>query len=264
MDDVHRASRGGTACPSSRTARSRCSPRRGRGRSARPGTLGDLLLLQDAAGAERRRARGERSGGRGRRRRARAPRRSSRRSPTRLARCSRTPRFRLGDGRRGAPGAARGAATRSCAARRAPPRLDRHARASTRRRGPRDEPALRARSRGGSTQTRSSPRGAATTSSCSGGCATASPPVFAELPAGACPLFYPLVCEDKAAVAARLARARRRDRGLLARRPPALPARGASRRCRRSAAACSSCPSTRTSQPDDMAYVARAVREALE
>ena len=31
------------------------------------------------------------------------------------------------------------------------------------------------------------------------------PPVFGELPAGACPLFYPLLCEDKAAVAARLA-----------------------------------------------------------
>jgi hypothetical protein len=31
-----------------------------------------------------------------------------------------------------------------------------------------------------------------------------APPVFAELPAGVCPLFYPLVCEDKAAVRARL------------------------------------------------------------
>src|SRR6266508_664045 len=30
------------------------------------------------------------------------------------------------------------------------------------------------------------------------------PPVFGEVPAGACPLFYPLLCEDKAAVAARL------------------------------------------------------------
>jgi hypothetical protein len=34
------------------------------------------------------------------------------------------------------------------------------------------------------------------------------PPVFGELPAGACPLFYPLLVEDKAAVAARLARRR--------------------------------------------------------
>jgi dTDP-4-amino-4,6-dideoxygalactose transaminase len=32
-------------------------------------------------------------------------------------------------------------------------------------------------------------------------------PVFPELPAGACPLFYPLVCEDKPAVQARLAAA---------------------------------------------------------
>jgi len=32
-------------------------------------------------------------------------------------------------------------------------------------------------------------------------------PVFPELPAGACPLFYPLVCDDKAAVQARLAAA---------------------------------------------------------
>jgi selenocysteine lyase/cysteine desulfurase len=31
------------------------------------------------------------------------------------------------------------------------------------------------------------------------------PPVFGELPAGACPLFYPLAVDDKAAVAARLA-----------------------------------------------------------
>jgi hypothetical protein len=30
------------------------------------------------------------------------------------------------------------------------------------------------------------------------------PPVLGEVPAGACPLFYPLLCEDKAAVAARL------------------------------------------------------------
>jgi hypothetical protein len=30
------------------------------------------------------------------------------------------------------------------------------------------------------------------------------PPVFGEVPAGACPLFYPLLCQDKAAVAARL------------------------------------------------------------
>jgi dTDP-4-amino-4,6-dideoxygalactose transaminase len=32
-----------------------------------------------------------------------------------------------------------------------------------------------------------------------------APPVQAELPPGTCPLFYPLVCEDKLAVAARLA-----------------------------------------------------------
>ncbi len=32
-------------------------------------------------------------------------------------------------------------------------------------------------------------------------------PVFPELPAGACPLFYPLVCDDKSAVQARLAAA---------------------------------------------------------
>jgi hypothetical protein len=31
------------------------------------------------------------------------------------------------------------------------------------------------------------------------------PPVFGELPAGACPLFYPLLVDDKAGVAARLA-----------------------------------------------------------
>jgi dTDP-4-amino-4,6-dideoxygalactose transaminase len=30
------------------------------------------------------------------------------------------------------------------------------------------------------------------------------PPVFGEVPPGACPLFYPLLCEDKERVAARL------------------------------------------------------------
>ena len=88
-------------------------------------------------------------------------------------------------------------------------------------------------------------------------------PVFAELPAGASPLFYPLVCDDKAAVGARLAARGIEtvdfwrtghplcplepfpDVQLLRRRVLELPVH-------------------QDLQPDDMAYLARCVREALE
>jgi dTDP-4-amino-4,6-dideoxygalactose transaminase len=88
-------------------------------------------------------------------------------------------------------------------------------------------------------------------------------PLFAELPAGASPLFYPLVCDDKAAVGARLAARGIEtvdfwrtghplcplepfpDVQLLRRRVLELPVH-------------------QDLQPDDMAYLARCVREALE
>jgi DegT/DnrJ/EryC1/StrS aminotransferase family protein len=89
------------------------------------------------------------------------------------------------------------------------------------------------------------------------------PPVFSEVPAGASPLFYPLLCEDKAAVQARLAAkgietvdfwreghpACRADEfpevALLRRRVLELPVH-------------------QDLQPEDMAFVARSVKEALE
>lgn len=88
------------------------------------------------------------------------------------------------------------------------------------------------------------------------------PPVFGELPAGACPLFYPLLVEDKAAVAARLA-ARRvetvdfwRDAHPLC--PPGeFPEAEALRR------RVLELPVHQDLGPEDVAQVARAVEEAL-
>jgi dTDP-4-amino-4,6-dideoxygalactose transaminase len=88
------------------------------------------------------------------------------------------------------------------------------------------------------------------------------PPVFGEVPAGACPLFYPLLCEDKAAVAARLL-----DRGIETvdfwREGHALcPAEEfpetASLRRR-----VLELPVHQDLGPEDMARIARAVQEAL-
>ncbi|HET8541365.1 MAG TPA: DegT/DnrJ/EryC1/StrS family aminotransferase [Anaeromyxobacter sp.] len=88
------------------------------------------------------------------------------------------------------------------------------------------------------------------------------PPVFAEVPPGASPLFYPLVCEDKAAVQARLA-----ANGVETvdfwreghpRCPPgAFPEVDALRR------RVLELPVHQDLAPDDMARVARAAREAL-
>ncbi len=87
-------------------------------------------------------------------------------------------------------------------------------------------------------------------------------PLFAEVPAGVSPLFYPLVCEDKAAVKARLA-ARgieavdfwRTGHPLCA--PEEFPEVAALRR------RVLELPVHQDLQPEDMAYVARCVREAL-
>jgi dTDP-4-amino-4,6-dideoxygalactose transaminase len=89
------------------------------------------------------------------------------------------------------------------------------------------------------------------------------PPVFGELPAGACPLFYPLLCEDKGAVAAKLL-ARgvetvdfwREGHALCP--TDAFPETAALRR------RVLELPVHQDLAPEDMAYLARAVKEALE
>jgi DegT/DnrJ/EryC1/StrS aminotransferase family len=90
----------------------------------------------------------------------------------------------------------------------------------------------------------------------------AAPPVHSELPAGACPLFYPLLCEDKAVVAARLA-ARGVETvdfwrvGHPACRLEDFPEVAALRR------RVLEIPLHQDLCPDDVAYVARCVEEAL-
>jgi hypothetical protein len=88
------------------------------------------------------------------------------------------------------------------------------------------------------------------------------PPVFGELPAGACPLFYPLLVDDKAALAARLA-ARRietvdfwRDAHPLC-PPNEFPETEALRR------RVLELPVHQDLSPEDVASVAQAVEEAL-
>ena len=88
------------------------------------------------------------------------------------------------------------------------------------------------------------------------------PPVFGELPPGACPLFYPLLCEDKAAVAARLAERRVETVDFWREGHPLCPpgefpeADGLRRRVLE-------LPVHQDLGPEDVAHVARAVEEAL-
>jgi hypothetical protein len=89
------------------------------------------------------------------------------------------------------------------------------------------------------------------------------PPVFGELPAGACPLFYPLLCEDKEAMARKLL-ARGIETVDFWREGHPLcgtedfPETAALRR------RVLELPVHQDLAPEDMAYVARAVAEALE
>jgi hypothetical protein len=89
------------------------------------------------------------------------------------------------------------------------------------------------------------------------------PPVLAEVPAGASPLFYPLLCDDKAAVQARLA-ARGIEtvdfwrEGHVACPAGEFPEVEALRR------RVLELPVHQDLDAEDMAFVARAVREALE
>jgi dTDP-4-amino-4,6-dideoxygalactose transaminase len=88
------------------------------------------------------------------------------------------------------------------------------------------------------------------------------PPVFGELPAGACPLFYPLLVDDKAAVAARLAERRVetvdfwRDAHPLC-PPGAFPEVEALRR------RVLELPLHQDLTPEDVAQIARAVEESV-
>ncbi len=89
------------------------------------------------------------------------------------------------------------------------------------------------------------------------------PPVFGEIPAGACPLFYPLLCDDKAAVSAKLL-ARGIEtvdfwrEGHAACPSDAFPETAALRR------RVLELPVHQDLAPEDMATLARAVKEALE
>ena len=88
------------------------------------------------------------------------------------------------------------------------------------------------------------------------------PPVFGELPPGACPLFYPLVVEDKAAVAARLA-ARRVETVDFWRDPHPLCPRGEFPEAEALRRRVLELPVHQDLDPEDVANVARAVQEAL-
>jgi dTDP-4-amino-4,6-dideoxygalactose transaminase len=89
-----------------------------------------------------------------------------------------------------------------------------------------------------------------------------SPPVHPELPPGVCPLFYPLVCEDKAAVAARLAACGIETVDFWRVGHPACPVdefpEVAALRRR-----VLEIPLHQDLGPEDMAYVAQSVEEAL-
>ena len=89
-----------------------------------------------------------------------------------------------------------------------------------------------------------------------------APPMFAELPAGACPLFYPLLCDDKAAIQARLAARGVETVDFWRTGHPLCPvdAFPEVRALRRRVL---ELPVHQDLQPDDMAYLARCVREVL-
>jgi hypothetical protein len=89
------------------------------------------------------------------------------------------------------------------------------------------------------------------------------PPVFSEVPAGASPLFYPLLCDDKAAVQAKLAAAGIETVDFWREGHASCPVdefpEVASLRRR-----VLELPVHQDLQPEDMAFVARAALEALE
>lgn len=87
-------------------------------------------------------------------------------------------------------------------------------------------------------------------------------PVFPELPAGACPLFYPLVCDDKAAVQARLAAAGIETVDFWRSGHPLCASAGFPDVARLRARVLE-LPIHQDLGPGEMAHLARAVQEAL-
>lgn len=89
------------------------------------------------------------------------------------------------------------------------------------------------------------------------------PPVLAEVPAGASPLFYPLLCGDKAALRAKLAARGIETVDFWREGHASCPLEEFPEvaRLRRDVL---ELPVHQDLQPDDMAFVARSVREALE
>jgi dTDP-4-amino-4,6-dideoxygalactose transaminase len=90
-----------------------------------------------------------------------------------------------------------------------------------------------------------------------------APPVFGEVPAGACPLFYPLACEDKARVAAKLL-ARGIETVDFWREGHPLCPEGAFPEVAALRRRVLELPVHQDLAPEDMAYLARSVKEALE
>jgi dTDP-4-amino-4,6-dideoxygalactose transaminase len=87
-------------------------------------------------------------------------------------------------------------------------------------------------------------------------------PIFTELPAGACPLFYPLLCEDKAAVQARLSAAGIETVDFWRTGHPLCPAAEFPEVARLRARVLE-LPIHQDLTPGDVAHVARAAAEAL-
>lgn len=89
-----------------------------------------------------------------------------------------------------------------------------------------------------------------------------APPVHRALPPGVCPLFYPLVCEDKAAVAARLAARGVETVDFWSVGHPACPS-GAFPEVEALRRRVLELPLHQDLDPSDMAYLASAAEEAL-
>src|SRR5512144_1332380 len=88
------------------------------------------------------------------------------------------------------------------------------------------------------------------------------PPVFSEVPAGAAPLFYPLLCDDKAAVQKRLA-AKGIETVDFWREGHRLCPAGAFPEVEALRRRVLELPVHQDLDPEDMAHVARSAREAL-
>jgi dTDP-4-amino-4,6-dideoxygalactose transaminase len=87
-------------------------------------------------------------------------------------------------------------------------------------------------------------------------------PVFSEVPSGASPLFYPLLCDDKAAAQARLAEKGIETVDFWREGHPRCPA-GAFPEVEALRRRVLELPVHQDLGPEDMAHVARSAREAL-